>query len=60
MVDELEKIYKSKILAASELVATLSSSRPNNKVIMCHGVFDVVHLVTLDILPMPSPRRICL
>jgi bifunctional ADP-heptose synthase (sugar kinase/adenylyltransferase) len=42
-VDTLSDRYRHKIKTADELAALLGAPPRARKVIMCHGVFDVVH-----------------
>ena len=43
MATEFFKRYKHKVKLVEELTSIISSYPRNEKVIMCHGVFDVVH-----------------
>lgn len=43
MPDELHKSYRHKILDKSGLLAAIGEFPRKKKVIVCHGVFDVVH-----------------
>jgi rfaE bifunctional protein kinase chain/domain len=43
MVDELRKNYQNKIYSIDELCEEVGPFERKKKVIMCHGVFDVVH-----------------
>ena len=43
MYEELNKKYQGKIVLTKNLSNILAELHANNKVVMCHGVFDVVH-----------------
>src|SRR5688500_7387345 len=43
MLSSLTEKYRHKIKAVEELKALLGARPRNKRVIMCHGVFDVVH-----------------
>src|SRR5688572_22397708 len=43
MISSLTEKYRHKIKTVDELIATIGSRPRAKKVIMCHGVFDVVH-----------------
>ena len=41
MVDELQSSFESKVVSLNDIVDL--TSKDNRKLVMCHGVFDVVH-----------------
>ncbi|MCH9614514.1 MAG: Bifunctional protein HldE [Chlamydiia bacterium] len=43
MLKEAKALYTDKIKTVDELLVELEGERKNKKVIMCHGVFDIVH-----------------
>ncbi|MDA9990846.1 PfkB family carbohydrate kinase [Paracoccaceae bacterium] len=43
MTDELKKAYERKIFDVEKLKVTIGGFGRENKVILCHGVFDIVH-----------------
>lgn len=48
---------KIKILNSKDLIETIKKERVKNKIILCHGVFDVLHLGHIKYLE--SAKRIC-
>lgn len=43
MIDELHERYRGKVKTVEELLAEIGGFPRDQKLIMCHGVFDVVH-----------------
>ena len=43
MVNDIKNLHKKKIVELSQLIKIIGNFQRKKKIVLCHGVFDIVH-----------------